>query len=148
MFCGTPSCGKMDSGGEVHRIPQGEGGEQGDLVMPLLYCLGQHGALEAANTSFTRGERLLAFLDDTFIVTPTAVEVGPAYGHVQNALRNHSGREDQDLESRREPTRSPTSWRGLHGRSIHEPRCGGGPTHSGKRHQGVGHALGDDMWKQ
>ena len=55
-------------------------------MMPLLYFLGQHGALEFANTSFTRGERLLAFLDDTFIVTPTAVEVGPSYGHVQNAL--------------------------------------------------------------
>ena len=92
MFYGRPSeyLWVMDSG-EVHHIPQGEGGEQGDPMMPLLYCLGQHGALEAANTSFTRGERLLAFLDDTFIVTPTAVEVGPAYGHVQNALRNHCG---------------------------------------------------------
>ena len=39
-------CGKMDDG-EVHKIPQGEGGEQGDPMMPLLYSLGQHRALEA-----------------------------------------------------------------------------------------------------
>ena len=77
--------------GEVHRIPQGEGGEQGDPMMPFLYSLGQHGALEAANDRLTRGERLLAFLDDTFIVTPTAAEAGTAHGHVRLALRNHCG---------------------------------------------------------
>ena len=47
---------EMDDG-QVHRIPQGEGGEQGDPMMPL-YSPGQHGALEAA-PSHTRGERLL-----------------------------------------------------------------------------------------
>ena len=81
---------EMDNG-EVHCIPQGEGGEQGDPMMPLLCSLGQHGALETVNDRLTRGGRLLAFLDDTFIVTPTAAEVGPAYGHVREALRNHSG---------------------------------------------------------
>ena len=41
MFYGRPSecLWEMDSG-EVHRIPQGEGGEQGDRMVPLLYCLG------------------------------------------------------------------------------------------------------------
>ena len=57
-------------------------------MMPLLYSLSQHVALEAANDCLTRGERLLAFLDDTFIVTPTAAEVGTAYGHVRQALTN------------------------------------------------------------
>ena len=37
-------------------------------MMPLLYSLGQHGALEAANDRLTRDERL-------FIVIPTAAEV-------------------------------------------------------------------------
>ena len=36
-----------DDDGEVHKIAQGEGGEQGDPMMPLLYSLGQHRALEA-----------------------------------------------------------------------------------------------------
>ena len=34
-----------DEVGEVHKIRQGEGGEQGDPLMPLLFCLGQHRAL-------------------------------------------------------------------------------------------------------
>ena len=43
------------------------------------------------NNQFSRGERLFAFLDDTYIVTPTAAEVGRAYTHVQDALWNHCG---------------------------------------------------------
>ena len=31
-----------DSTGRVHTISQGEGGEQGDAMMPLLFSLGQH----------------------------------------------------------------------------------------------------------
>ena len=30
-----------------HEIPQGEGGEQGHQMMPLMHSLGQHSALEA-----------------------------------------------------------------------------------------------------
>ena len=92
MFYGRSSEYLWESdSGEVHRIPQGEGGEQGDPMMPLLYSLGQHGALEAASNHFSRGERLFAFLDDTYIVTPTAAEVGGAYTHVQNELWNQCG---------------------------------------------------------
>ena len=49
--------------GEVHEIAQGEGGEQGDPLMPLLFSLGQHAALAAANARLQNGERLFAFLD-------------------------------------------------------------------------------------
>ena len=38
-----------DDIGEVHTIPQGEGGEQGDPLMPLLFCLGQHPELTAVS---------------------------------------------------------------------------------------------------
>ena len=44
-------------------IPQGEGGEQGDPLMPLLFSLGQHSALDAEE-----GERLFAFLDDLYVL--------------------------------------------------------------------------------
>ena len=40
-----------DDSGEVHSIPQGEGGEQGDPLMPLLFCLGQHPALGAVSAA-------------------------------------------------------------------------------------------------
>ena len=36
-----------DDAGTVHHIGQGEGGEQRDPLMPLLFALGQHGALQA-----------------------------------------------------------------------------------------------------
>ena len=58
MFYGRSSeyLWEMDNG-DMHRILQGEGGEQGDPMMPLLYSLGQHGTLEAVNDRFstTRG---------------------------------------------------------------------------------------------
>ena len=47
---------------------QGEGGEQGDALMPLLFSLGQHGALKAVARSLEEGERLFAFLDDLYVL--------------------------------------------------------------------------------
>ena len=42
MFCGSPSSFLWeDASGVTHTIPQGEGGEQGDPLMPLLFSLGQ-----------------------------------------------------------------------------------------------------------
>ena len=38
-----------DADGTAHLIQQAEGGEQGDPLMPALYSLGQHGALEAVH---------------------------------------------------------------------------------------------------
>ena len=43
-------------------IAQGEGGEQGDPLMPLLFSLGQHAALAAVNARLQDGERLFAYL--------------------------------------------------------------------------------------
>ena len=38
MLHGSPSeCLWEDNQGNVHVVPQGEGGEQGDAVMPLLF---------------------------------------------------------------------------------------------------------------
>ena len=50
LFYGQPSRYLWeDESGNVHRIHQGEGGEQGDALMPLLFSLGQHSALEAGH---------------------------------------------------------------------------------------------------
>ena len=72
MFCGAPSKSLWeDDSGTVHTIDQGEGGEQGDALMPLLYSLGQHGALQKLDSEELRDEEtLLAFLDDTHVVIP------------------------------------------------------------------------------
>ena len=53
---------------EVHEIAESEGGEQGDPLMPLLFSLGQHAALAAANARLQDGERLFAYLDDIYVI--------------------------------------------------------------------------------
>ena len=55
--------------GTVHHIEQGQGGEQGDPLMPLLFALGQHAALCAIDNSLGVDDRLMAFLDDVYVVT-------------------------------------------------------------------------------
>ena len=70
--CQSPACAFVlssahlweDDDGRVHTIPQGEGGEQGDALMPFLFCVGQHAALEAIHRGLNPNEKLLAFLDD------------------------------------------------------------------------------------
>ena len=53
-----------DDAGETHDILQAEGGEQGDPLMPALFALAQHEALEAASAKLQPDEWLFAFLDD------------------------------------------------------------------------------------
>ena len=52
QFYGHPSTHLWeDEEGVVHEIRQGEGGEQGDPLMPALFALGQHQALQAIQGS-------------------------------------------------------------------------------------------------
>ena len=69
LFYGSPSvCLWEDDMGDTHEIMQGEGGEQGDPLMPLLFSLGQHSALLAINAKLKEGESLIAFLDDLYVL--------------------------------------------------------------------------------
>ncbi len=71
-----------DNDGEVWSVEQGDGGEQGDPLMPALFALGQHSALVSAHAKLEtlnceEGELeenyfrplLFAFLDDLYVVT-------------------------------------------------------------------------------
>ena len=70
MFYSTPSTFLWeDEEGTVHHIPQGEGGEQGDPLMPMLFTLGQHSSLIAVSDRLHHGERLCAFLDDLYVAS-------------------------------------------------------------------------------
>ena len=67
-FYGSPSTYLWeDETGNVQDIPQGEGGEQGDPLMPLLFALGLHGAFSAVKARFREGEKVFAFLDDVYV---------------------------------------------------------------------------------
>ena len=127
MFYGRRSeCLWESDAGEVHNIPQGEGGEQGDAMMPLLFSLGQHGALQDASRTLGHGEHLMAFLDDTYFVRKPA-RVGPIHGSLENALwrnagiRIHIGKTGTKRES---DPRFAMLWRGERERSTQQQQCG------------------------
>ena len=64
----------MTGNGQPHTVTQAEGGEQGDPLMPALFSLGQHQALQAAHEQLQAGETLYAFLDDIYVtVSPERV---------------------------------------------------------------------------
>ena len=65
-----------DSAGNTHEVRQGEGGEQGDPLMPMLYALGQYPALQHMASQLQANERIYAFLDDIYITcTPDRVRI-------------------------------------------------------------------------
>ena len=52
--------------GSPMRSHRAKEGEQGDALMPALFSLGQHSALEAIQARLRLDERLMAFLDDIY----------------------------------------------------------------------------------
>ena len=79
----------LDADGCEHDIAQGEGGEQGDPLMPALYSLAVHPALEASAAQLRDGEAVFAFLDDTYVVAPPE-RVAAVHATLQEALWNHA----------------------------------------------------------
>ena len=72
--CSKPSAYLWeDAEGVVLRIHQGEGGEQGDPLMPLLFSVGQHDALSAIHEGMRVHERLFAYLDDIWLLIGLAI---------------------------------------------------------------------------
>ena len=69
MFYGSPStCVWEDEMGNSQDIPQGEGGEQGDPLMPLLFALELHRTLRAVRERLGPSEKVFAFLDDVYLI--------------------------------------------------------------------------------
>ena len=91
LFYGDPSTYFWeDDKGECHFIYQGEGGEQGDVLMSLLYALGQHGALDAVNSQLEPDEDIYGFLDDIYVVCQPE-RVVDVYGILKTELKRHAG---------------------------------------------------------
>ena len=72
----------------------GEGGEQEDALMNLLFLsLGQHRALVTIQSELQDGELLFAHLDDTFAVVPphrVGAVNGSSHQHLWGAFSNPS----------------------------------------------------------
>ena len=120
-------CGKTTRA-RSHRIPQGEGGEQGDALMPL----------QAVSRQFRPNERLFAFLDDVYL-TSKFDRVGACY--------TIFGRSSESMQGV-EPSRSETScvWRageiGKDWRSNSHSVEGSRISRGGPRDQSSGVAFG------
>ena len=92
QFYGAPSTYLWeDSDGVVHEILQGEGGEQGDALMPALFALGQHDALVAIQARLSPEERLFAFLDDIYVWSPSPNRMATVHTAMQEELLAHTG---------------------------------------------------------
>ena len=86
-FSGSPSTYLWeDEMGVTQHIPKEEGGEQGNPLMPMLFALGQHGSLEAAQARLRVGERLMAFLDDIYAVC-SPDRVGAVFAIVEQEMQ-------------------------------------------------------------
>ena len=79
-----------DDEGKAHSVVQGEGGEQGDPLMPALYALGQHAALQEVSDSLGEGELIFAYLDDVYVLCDPE-RVAEIFLLVAEALRRHAG---------------------------------------------------------
>ena len=62
QFCSSPSVYVQ------HEVTQGEGGEQGDPPMPILFCLGQHRTLTAVEGRLKVGEKFFAYFDGIYLI--------------------------------------------------------------------------------
>ena len=76
---------------ERHTPSSKERGEQGDPLMPLLFSLGQHSALEAVNSRLQEDDKLMAFLDDVYVVYPRPDSVLHSYTALEEELWTHAG---------------------------------------------------------
>ena len=90
QFYGQPSSHLWeDDCGITHDTLQGEGGEQSDPLMPLLFSLGLHESLTSVSNRLLASERIFAFLDDIYLVChPERVEA--VYEIVRQELRRHA----------------------------------------------------------
>ena len=75
--------------GVTKHISQGEGGEQGDPLMPMLFALEQHGSLVAAQGRLRDNEHVLAYHDDVYTVCKPA-RVADVHGVVDEELLSHA----------------------------------------------------------
>ena len=91
MSCGDVSSFVWtDDSGSAHEIHQGEGGEQGDALMPALFCLGMDAGLRDAASQLLPGEQVVAYLDDVYLLSSSA-RARAAYNVVTASLRHFTG---------------------------------------------------------
>ena len=89
-FYGQPSLHIWeDKVGDVQDVHQGEGGDQGDPLMPLLFSIAMHPSPVSTGDLLREGEKLFAFLDDVYLICKPE-RVLEVFRLIENALWIHS----------------------------------------------------------
>ena len=86
-----------DDEGVPHEILQGEGGEQGDPLMPALYALGQHEALSQVHATLRQGELLFAY--QRFSSRSNCHSAGIQVNLGKTKIWNSAGIKPEDLDT-------------------------------------------------
>ena len=73
-----------------HPICQGEGGEEGDPLMPLLFSLVIHDSLRDVKRGMQEDDELFAFLDDVYVLSPPG-RTRTAYDALAEVLPRKAG---------------------------------------------------------
>ena len=79
----------QDNRGVIHTITQGDGGEQGDALMPALFCLALDPALRQLRARLPASAEVIAYLDDIYIICAPA-DTAAIFDDVRDTLRNAS----------------------------------------------------------
>ena len=79
-----------DEHGAGHVIEQGEGGDQGDALMPALFCLAMHSALVDLKADLGDDAIVVAYLDDIYIIVPVD-HAARAVERARHHLAEHCG---------------------------------------------------------
>ena len=79
----------LDETGAEHDVTQGDGGEQGDPLMPALFSLAQHPALSEAAAGLQESEAIFAFLDDNYVVSAPE-RTDALHSALEDALWRHA----------------------------------------------------------
>ena len=82
------TCGKTTK--EKYTECRREDGEQGDPLMPALFALGQHNALEAVRRELKDDEELFAFLDDVYVLC-TPERARDVFDVIKRCLQQEAG---------------------------------------------------------
>ena len=131
-----------DEDGCRKEICQHEGGEQGDPLMPLLFCLAIHNVLVEVRSQLLPGEHLFAFLDDICALTKPE-RTRDVYDLLAHNLFQYSGIMRAKLGRGIEQEKFPSAWRECVEPSKywgHQWQFG----FSGVRHRG---AIGQELWR-
>ena len=96
-------------------------------MMPLLFSLGQHAALEDVSRSLVLGEHLFAFLDDVYVVSKPE-RVGRIHDLLGAALWRRSGIERHRCGTAQGSGQTcATGWNGSPRLCVQKHECGGDP---------------------